>query len=97
MEPRKRRRKKNTGRAYVFIVMLAIVGVLGMQLYSLNNKLAAYKATEKELEEQLEQAEVTAQKLKDMEQYVHSDQSVEENARGKLGMIYDNEIIFREK
>ncbi len=97
MGTRRRRRKKSTGKLYVFIVLMAIVGVLGTQLYSLNNKLSAYKATEKELEEQLEQAEVTSQKLKDMERYVHSNQSVEENARGKLGMIYDNEIIFREK
>ena len=36
-------------------------------------------------------------KLSDYEEYIDSQEYVEDTARSKLGLIYDDEIIFREK
>ena len=35
--------------------------------------------------------------LSEYEEYIKSDEYVEDTAKKKLGLIFDNEIIFREK
>ena len=38
-----------------------------------------------------------AEQLSDYEKYIGSQEYVEDTAKSKLGMVYDNEIIFKEK
>ena len=35
--------------------------------------------------------------IESMQQYMQSDQYIEDIAKSKLGLAYDNEIIFKEK
>ena len=56
-----------------------------------------YIAKEKELNEQLEDATEEQQQLADYEQYTQSQQYIEEVAKSKLGLVYNNEIVFKEQ
>ena len=38
-----------------------------------------------------------ADEIESMQQYMQSDQYIEDIAKSKLGLAYDNEIIFKEK
>ena len=38
-----------------------------------------------------------ATEIQELDEYVHSTEFVEDTAKSKLGLSYDNEIIFKEK
>ena len=56
-----------------------------------------YLAKEKELSVQLEEATEEQQKLADYERYTQSQEYIEEVAKSKLGLVYNNEIVFKEQ
>ena len=68
----------------VIILLCGMVIVHGMALKKSND---AYKVQEEEL-----QTQIDAEKLK---KYVGTDEYIEEVAREKLGLVKENEILFR--
>ena len=94
---RTRRKKTSTGRIYVAVIMLFMIGVMTFQIVKLYNKNLEYKATEEALQDQLDAAKEKQQELKEYEEYVGSDDYIEDEASKKLGLTYDNWIIFKEK
>lgn len=50
-----------------------------------------------ELEKQYTKESERADEIESMQQYMQSDQYIEDIAKSKLGLAYDNEIIFKEK
>lgn len=47
------------------------------------------------LNEQIQQQEIIAKELQEFEKYTSTTKYIEEVARDKLGLLYDNEIIFK--
>ena len=94
----KRKKKKvQTGRIYVAVVMLFMVIVMSVQIFSLYQKNKAYEATEEALRQELEVELQKQEKLEEYESYVGSAEYIEDEASKKLGLTYDNWIIFREE
>lgn len=91
---KKRRRRTTIGVSAMVVVLVAILSV---QTVRMNDKNAVYEAQEEELEEELAAEEQRTEALQDEEEYVNSDEYKESVARSRLGMAYDDEIIFREK
>ena len=50
-----------------------------------------------ELEKQYTKESERADEIESMQQYMQSDQYIEDIAKSKLGLAYDNEIIFKER
>ena len=75
------------------IVLLAII--LSVGSISLREKNNAYKAQETELEEQLKKENARAEEIDALEEYVGTDEYVEDVAKEKLGLVNPNEILFR--
>ena len=50
-----------------------------------------------ELEKQYTKESERSDEIESMQQYMQSDQYIEDIAKSKLGLAYDNEIIFKEK
>lgn len=75
------------------IVMLAVI--LSVGSISLREKNEAYKAQEAELEAQLEDAKARAEEIEALEEYVGTDEYIEDVAKEKLGLVNPNEILFR--
>ena len=93
----RRRKKTSTGRIYVAVIMLFMIGAMTVQMVNLYRKNQEYKRTEETLEKQVELAKQKQDKLKEDEEYVGSDEYIEKEASEKLGLTHDNWIIFKEK
>lgn len=74
------------------IVVLAVT--LSVASISLHRKNSEYKAQEAELEAQLEQEALRAEEIEELEEYVGTNEYVEDVAKEKLGLVYPNEILF---
>lgn len=95
----RRRRKKNnrTGKLYIGMIVLAFVAVMSVQIVRVYQKDQEYISRQEELVQQLEDESERAEDLKEYEAYTKSQQYVEDTAKSKLGLAYDNEIIFKEQ
>ena len=101
---RKKRRRRRSGQykhkrsmLAVSFVILLLAAVLFMNGISLREKERAYRAQEAELKQQIEEEKARASEIDDLEQYVGTDEYVEEVAKDKLGLVNENEIIFKAK
>ena len=75
------------------IVLLAII--LSVGSISLREKNNSYKAQEAELEAQLKEENARAEEIDALEEYVGTDEYVEDVAKEKLGLVNPNEILFK--
>lgn len=94
----KRKKKENRmGKLCVSGIVFMFLIVMSIQIVKLYKEDQTYIAKEKELNEQLEDATEEQQQLADYEQYTQSQQYIEEVAKSKLGLVYNNEIVFKEQ
>lgn len=91
------RRRVLEHRLSILLIVCVII-VLGLTLsvasISLHKKNKAYKAQEAELERQLEEERLRAEEIEELEEYVGSDEYIEDVAKDKLGLVHPNEILF---
>ena len=64
---------------------------------TLRAKDQSYQAQEQELEEQIKEEKARSKEIEDLEEYVGTDEYVEDVAKEKLGLVHENEIIFKAK
>lgn len=86
-------------RAIYFIVMVVIL-FFGISIAQLTN--AFYKTQELQeqaegLQDQIEQEQERQLELLEKEDYIHSREFIEDTAREKLNLLYEDEIVFEEK
>ena len=93
---RGRKRKKNRTSLYLVMMVIGIflttLVVQGVQLRAECNRLSAEQA---QLEEKKKQLEKEQDDISRQAEYQKTDQYIEDVAREKFGLIYDNEIIFK--
>lgn len=94
----RRRRKDNNraGKLCIGIIVVAFVAVMSLQIAQIYQKDKTYQEKQAVLEQQLEEEQKRAEELEDYEAYTKSQQYVEDTAKSKLGLAYDDEIIFKE-
>lgn len=94
-----RKYKKSNDRAgklCIKMVLLAFVAVMSIQIVKMYQKDQQYAKRQEELELQLETEKDRQQELEEYEAYTKTDKYIEEVAKSKLGLAYDDEIIFKE-
>lgn len=96
---RRRERLQRHRRSVIYIsaVIFLLVAVISVSSISLQAKNKEYIAKEQELTEQIEEEKMRAEEIDELENYVGTNEYVEDVAKDKLGMAYENEIIFRAK
>ena len=95
---RRRKSKENRiGKMCISGIVFTFLIVMSIQIVNLYKEDQAYLAKEKELSAQLEEATEEQQQLADYEQYTQSQEYIEEVAKSKLGLVYNNEIVFKEQ
>lgn len=87
-------RKSVTGICIVLVLLISVAAVGSMNLYSKNKE---YLAQEQELISQIEEEKARAEEIEELEEYVGTSEYVEQVAKDKLGLVYENEIIFKTK
>lgn len=76
----------------VVVVMMLVVVVNNRQL---KTKLASYQEREKMLTEQIENEKKRAEEILEFEKYTKTKKYIEEVAREKLGLVYEDEILIQ--
>ncbi len=92
-----RRKKKRSGSIFMMVVFLFLLAAMTMHVYQLYQKRESYLAVEEERKTELAEQEKRQEELVEYEAYTKSDEYVEDMAQARLGMVYGDEIIFREK
>ncbi len=92
-----KKRRAGTGKILITIMVIVLAFILFFQIVRLHNKDLAYQEQEEQLTAELEEEEQRAEDLKEQESYIGTDAYVEEVARTKLGMVYPDEILFKEE
>ena len=93
---KKRRRDNQTGRICIALIVTVFVAVMTIQIAKLYQKDQEYVTREEELQSQLEDETEQQNALGDYEEYTQSREYIEDVAKSKLGLVYNNEIVFKE-
>jgi len=91
-----RRDDNRVGKICIGIILIVFVAVMTVQINKVYQKDQEKIAEEQELREQLEYELLRQEELKEYEEYINSSEYVEDIAESKLGLLYENQIIFRE-
>lgn len=92
---RKRRRKNRAGLFLVMTVVLLFCGTLAIHSISLKADCQTLQEQKQELEAKRDELEREKKSIKEQEAYMQTNEYVEQVAREKFGLVYDNEIIFK--
>ncbi len=84
------------GKFCIKMILIVFVVVMTVQIVKVYQKDQEYIAREAELQRQYEAETARQEELKEYERYIQSQEYVEDVAKSKLGLIYENQIIFRE-
>lgn len=90
----KKGKQSRLGMALVSFVVIMLLAVIIVKSVQLNDKRAEYDAKEAQLQEQIAEEEKRTQELVEYEKYTKTAKYVEEVAKDKLGLVYEDEIIF---
>ncbi len=89
------RRQQNKLATFMIIgVVLMLVVVLMIRGAELKKQAAAYAKQEASWEALIREETERSQELEEYERYTQTNKFKEEVARDKLGLVYDNQIIF---
>lgn len=91
----RKKRQNRLGMFSVSVVVLILLGVLLFKSNELKHKYSEYEDRETAIQTQIDNETERTQKLEEYEKYTKTDKFVEEYAKEKLGLVYDNEILFR--
>lgn len=92
-------RKRRQNRLSMFLVTLVVVMILvvvAINRVEISKKMDANQAKIEQLEAQIADEEARAEEIKEYEKYTHTKAYVEEVAHDKLGLVYEDEILFKE-
>ncbi|MCR4807671.1 MAG: septum formation initiator family protein [Lachnospiraceae bacterium] len=91
----KKRRQNRLGMALVSCVVVSLCLVLMFSMMSLSKKRDGYLEKHESLEKQIEDENKRAEDLVEYEKYTKTAAYVEEVAKDKLGLVYEDEIVFQ--
>lgn len=90
-----RRKKQNyMGMLTIFVLVALFCCVLSYRKVELKNKRDEYNKRIEALQEQIDEQEDRTRELQEYEKYTKTVKYVEEVAKEKLGLVYEDEIVF---
>ncbi|MBQ4301188.1 MAG: septum formation initiator family protein [Lachnospiraceae bacterium] len=94
---RGKKKRSNTGRASIICIALFLLLVMSVQMVRLYQKDQQYVQQIEALNSQVKEQEEKKAQLSEYEGYINTPEYIESTAQDKLGLVHQNEIIFREK
>ncbi len=89
-----RRRRRRTGLYLVMLVVGIFLCTLLVQGYSLRVNCKKLEEQQGQLLEKKESLEKEQEEIREKTAYMKTDKYIEDVAREKFGLVYDDEIIF---
>lgn len=87
--------RRHLGVWGIMLIVLAVFGVTAIGSVQLKQKNRSYQAREEALQEAIEEEEARAAEIEEFEAYTQTKKYVEDVAKDKLGLVYEDEIIFK--
>lgn len=98
---KKRNKKKikyeSLGMIAIVLVVLVLLGWLMSKTNDLQERLAVYDAKAATLQEEIEEEQARTEEIDKLKRYMQTDEYAEEVAREKLGLVKDNETVFKKE
>mgnify|MGYP000473705100 CR=1 FL=1 len=94
-QQRKRVQQHKRSMLGISAVIMLLVMVVSVSSISLQARNKEYIAQEKELEASIQEEKDRAEEISELEDYVGTDEYIEQTAKDKLGLFHENEIIFK--
>ena len=91
----RKRYKKRTGIGLIAVVVLLICVVVAYRRIDLENERDKLQLKVEKLEKQMREQEERTTEIKNFTAYVQTKKYIEEIARDKLGLVYEDEIILK--
>ncbi len=91
----RKKRQNGFSVALVIMVILMLMVVITFKQYELKQKQKEYTAKEELLLEEIAEEEKRIEEIEEYRKYTQTQKYVEEVAKEKLGLVNENEIIFK--
>lgn len=93
----RKKRQNRFSMTLVIMVILMLMIVVTYKRIELHEKREAYALKEEELLEQIAEEEERSTEIEEYRKYTQTKKYVEEVAKEKLGLVNENEIVFKEE
>mgnify|MGYP003531460740 CR=1 FL=1 len=98
---KKRKKKKKVGynslgMIAIALVVLVLLGGLMLESNDLKERLTGYDAKAATLQQQIDE-QTRTEEIDKLKKYMETDEYAEEVAREKLGLVKDNETVFKKQ
>ncbi len=94
---KKRRLRNRLGMFAITLVTIVLLGVFLMQGRLLKTRIAQLEEQETALTRQIEEETQRTEEIEETKKHLQTDEYAEEIARNRLGLVKENEIVFREE
>ena len=99
---KKRKKKKKVGyntlgMIAIALVVLVLLGGLMLESNDLKERLTVYDDKAATLQQQIEDEQTRTEEIDKLKKYMETDEYAEEVAREKLGLVKDNETVFKKQ
>lgn len=81
----------------VTLVVMMIAAVVSVKSMQLTDKLDTYAARQEQLDRQIAAEEARTIEIEEYRKYTQTKKYVEEVAKNQLGLVYDDEILFKQE
>lgn len=88
------RKNRRSVVAISFVILTLGIIVFGCGM-SLKEKNDAYLVKEAELQQQIAEEQLRSEEIDELQEFVQTDKYTEMIAKEKLGLAYENEILFK--
>lgn len=95
MAKKRKKSGSSAGTMSIIFIVLVFVVVMSIQIYKLKVKDELLAEREQNLMQQLEEQIQREEELKELDLYTRSMEYIKDMAN-KMGLVYENEIIFKE-
>lgn len=93
---RRRRKQNRVAMLCIMVVMCVLLAVICVMNAGLRQKIKANNEMIAGLETEIEEEQGRTEKIEEERSYMDSEEYVEKIAHEKIGLVYDNETIFKE-
>ncbi len=97
----KRDRKKTAGHngsvRIIAVLLIIVCALIGFRTVQISRETETYNVMAGEYEEEIREAYEEQDAIRSSLEYINSKEYIEDMAREKLGLVYDNEIIFKKQ
>ena len=91
------RKKKRLDARLIVFALLALIVVAAYGNLRLRAKRVDYDKREQELLAQIQEEEKRTEEIEELKKYMETKMFVEEIAKERLGLVYEDEILFKAK